>query len=136
MNNVYKVFAFDNATKQYVKVGSSATPNVYSQSKASWDSQPDLIAEKNTIYVYTDYYSKEEEGTIIAVPAIKIGDGQTYLIDLPIAGSVDVTELQATLSEHISNNEMHTSEIEKAEWSNKVSAEVDGEILKFVANEV
>lgn len=50
-----------------------------------WNSQPDLISEKDALYVYTDYYKKvdEETGEITYSNGLKIGDGTSYLIDMP-----------------------------------------------------
>lgn len=50
-----------------------------------WNSQRDLVTEKGMLYVYSDY-SKTSDGKNIA--GIKIGDGTSYLIDMPFA-SVD-----------------------------------------------
>lgn len=51
------------------------------------------------LVVYTDYQSYEEEGQIIYVPGFKIGNGNTYLLDLPFVGEADSRLLQ----EHIEN---------------------------------
>lgn len=63
-----------------------------SKTTAEWNSQPGLISEKNKIYVYTDY--DEVDGQ--KIPAMKIGNGNAYLIDLPFTamGSGNVTPEQ------------------------------------------
>ena len=56
------------------------------KTKAEWDSQRDLISEKGTIYIYGDYTETvDEEGNTVFIPALKVGDGLAYLIDLPVA---------------------------------------------------
>ena len=76
-----------------------------SKTTAEWNSDPTLIAQKNMIYIYTDY--DEVQGQ--KIPAIKIGDGTTYLIDLPFTamGSGNVTPEQIEF------------------WNNKVRVYID-----------
>lgn len=47
---------------------------------ANWDAQPQLTAEQGVIYIYSDY-EVDENNQLIA--GIKIGDGTSYLIDMP-----------------------------------------------------
>ena len=52
---------------------------------SGWDSQHTLIAERNIVYVYTDYQTTtDSQGRTHNIPGFKIGDGLAYLIDLPI----------------------------------------------------
>lgn len=46
--------------------------------KANWDAQPLLISEDKVLYFYTDYHVAE------GIPGVKLGDGVTPLIDLPV----------------------------------------------------
>lgn len=57
--------------------------------KEEWDSQPDLIAEENTIYVYSDF-DETESGE--PIPAYKVGDGISLLIDLPYSTDSSVNK--------------------------------------------
>lgn len=57
--------------------------------KEEWDSQPDLIAEENTIYVYSDF-DETESGE--PIPAYKVGDGTSLLIDLPYSTDSSVNK--------------------------------------------
>lgn len=51
---------------------------------AEWNSQLNLIGQRGTVYIYSDRESfLDENDNSIDVPGIKIGDGTTYLIDLP-----------------------------------------------------
>ena len=83
-----------------------ACRNILSRTTEEWNADRDLIAKKNTIYVYTDY-DKDREGK--DVPNIKIGDGKAYLIDLPFAYSGGVTQEQIDY------------------WNNKISVRLDDE---------
>ena len=83
-----------------------ACRNILSRTTDEWNTDRDLIAKKNTIYVYTDY-DKDREGK--DVPNIKIGDGKAYLIDLPFAYSGGVTQEQIEY------------------WNNKISVRLDDE---------
>ena len=46
--------------------------------KEEWDAQPLLISEDKVLYFYTDYHVAE------GIPGVKLGDGHTPLIDLPV----------------------------------------------------
>jgi hypothetical protein len=51
---------------------------IYYDTTANWNSQPQLVAEKGCIYIYSD--AKIYEG--VPLPRIKVGTGSVYLIDL------------------------------------------------------
>ena len=55
-----------------------------------WDSQTELVADKDVVYVYTDYkaYTKED-GAVISYPGIKIGDGVSLLSELSFVATED-----------------------------------------------
>lgn len=95
----------------------------------SWNSNITTIAQKGHLYIYSDYNTIElENGTIKYFPAVKIGDGSSYLIDMPFAiSSVD----HEILEQHINNSLLHVSTDDRSDWDSKVSAAVDGETLKF-----
>ena len=90
---------------------------------ATWNSQPELIADRGYVYIYCDY-RQNEQGQNIA--SAKIGDGNAYLVDLPF-----VDEL---VYEHISDNIRHITQEEREFWNNKVRcymSEVKDDILIF-----
>lgn len=92
---------------------------------AVWNSTPQLIAKSKHIYVYSDYTTASGED----VPGIKIGDGTTYLIDLPFVEGNDTR-----LSAHISDTIIHVTAADKALWNNKVTcyiSPIDSERLVF-----
>ena len=72
---------------------------VHQKTTAEWNAEPNLIAEYRNIYIYLDYWNVDG----VATPAIKIGDGTSYLIDLPTVNGLSV------------------SEAEKLFWNNKIT---------------
>lgn len=58
---------------------------VISKTTAEWEANPQIKSVKNFIYVYTDYRQEEDPVTheIKLIPRIKIGDGMSYVVDLP-----------------------------------------------------
>lgn len=77
-----------------------ANKPVLSKTTAEWNSTPTLIAQKDVVYVYTDY--KIVDGQKIA--ALKVGDGTSALIDMAFVASGTITEEERNF------------------WNNKVSA--------------
>ena len=93
--------------------------NVYYDTKENWNSQVTLMAEKAAIYIYSNYqYIEDEYGNLIPVAGIKIGDGTSYLIDMPFISEA----LSSLILAHISDMSRHTTDLEKEFWNNKVSA--------------
>ena len=78
---------------------------VYYGSTSDWNSQINLIAERGAIYIYSDYtYIEDQSGDQIPIAGLKIGDGTSYLIDMPFVVDQPVSGL------------------DKEFWNNKVSA--------------
>ena len=92
--------------------------NILIGNRESWGADPKLIAEYAVIYVYTDY----KEGQ----PGIKIGDGTSYLIDLPFIGATTQEVL-----EHIANSNIHVSQQDRQSW---VKTGINGENLILAIN--
>lgn len=82
---------------------------------ANWDAQATLQSQANTLYVYTDYQTVNNQN----VAGIKVGDGNAYLIDLPFTDTVAMN--------HISDTTRHITQAEREFWNNKVSAYYAGE---------
>ena len=94
----------------------------YYDTTAAWNMQPDLIAERGGIYVYSDKATiYDAVGNPTLVPGIKIGDGTSYLIDMPFVGD----EIIYALMQHVSNNVRHITAEERTFWNNKVSSYLD-----------
>lgn len=94
----------------YMKRG---TCQIWYRTTAEWDAEPDLIARKDIIYVYTDAdsYVDPVSGETVYVPGIKFGDDVSYLIDLPMMSSATS---QAVL-DHMADMTIHFAPGEKAE---------------------
>ena len=102
---------------------------VHIDTTAHWNAQSQLIAESGHVYVYLDYTIIDDE----PIPAIKVGDGTSYLIDMPFVAGND--ELW---NEHINNTVIHVTAADKVFWNNKVTcflSAVDAENLVFTTAE-
>lgn len=95
---------------------------------SNWNAEPELVGEVGHVYIYSDYTKVEDEqGNVTYIPAIKIGDGETYLIDSPFLISANDQEF----IDHINNHAIHVSEYDRSSWNEKVTADVEGENLLF-----
>lgn len=95
------------------------TGKIISATTEYWNSKPSLIAEKNTIYIYTDYRQKEVDGQMVDVAGMKLGDGLAYLIDIPFTDEDFLS--------HIQDAVIHITQEERAYWNSKVRAFIDSE---------
>ena len=97
------------------------------KTKQEWAEERDKIAEENVIYIYSNWETKEDDqGNVINIPRVKIGDGMGYLIDLPF--------IDDTFESHIKNKDIHVTLAQKQFWNNKVrtdDSEIDGQNLIF-----
>lgn len=88
-----------------------------------WNSQPDLVGKKGHIYVYSDFGETKINGEKVAVPNIKIGDGNAFLIDNPfLTATVD-----DIINLHITDTDVHISAEERDFWNEKVRCYIDPE---------
>ena len=91
----------------------------YSNSKENWDLNPNFLSEKNVLYIYTNYAIVNKDNKEIAIPGLKIGDGKSYLIDLPFVN--DSSNFNEILIDHINNNVIHISAYDRLFWNNKLN---------------
>ena len=63
----------------------SGNCKIITKTKAEWNAVPTLMSHKNTLYVYSDYREETVSGETVYIPRLKIGDGTTYVIDLPFS---------------------------------------------------
>lgn len=91
---------------------------IFYNTTAYWNSRPTLIAKRGYIYIYSDY--KQSEGENIA--GIKIGDGTSYLIDMPF--------IDKPLDDHIADTVHHITNTEREFWNNKVRCFIDPENIE------
>lgn len=105
--------------------------HIYYRTTAGWNEQPSLISERGAIYVYSDHSSTIIDGQAKPVPGIKIGDGSSYLIDMPFvetggggsSGPSD-QEILDLLTDHINNSAIHVSSSDRTFWNGKSRAYV------------
>lgn len=97
---------------------------VYEDTKANWASRPTEVSEAGAIYIYSDQYIDGNQ----KIPAIKIGDGLAYIVDLPF--------IDKKYSEHIANATIHISADERRKWNKKVDCYIDGNKLIFTREEI
>ena len=104
---------------------------VYYDTKENWDAQRDLVTERGVVYIYSDYtYIEDEAGNRTPVAGIRIGDGTSYLIDMPFISDAAMY----LITTHIANSAVHVSAADRQFWNNKVSAymnRVDEECLEL-----
>ena len=114
-----------------LKVGDGATPvvdlpflsdrnenkNIEYHTAEYWNSQLNYIPDQGQVIVYSDSN------------LIKIGDGTTYLVDLPYITDFISQQLQ----QHITNTNIHISTAERILWNNKINLEdtVEDQTLQF-----
>lgn len=101
---------------------------LYQDTTANWNAQRELIAQKDCIYVYLDYSTVGD----VEFPAVKIGDGTSYLIDMPF-----VNADAQVLNNHINDNVRHITQNERECWNNKIRcfvSAIDSEKIVFTTN--
>lgn len=107
----------------------------YSKKKAEWDLNKDLISQKNVLYIYSDYKSVNKDTEQVFIPGLKIGDGTTYLIDLPfINDTAGGSKIEQMILDHINNNVIHISAEERNFWNNKLNLLLQPETQTLILN--
>lgn len=108
---------------------------IYRKTEAEWNAQPTLISQEGAFYVYSDHKQvTDADGNITNIPAIKIGDGVSFLTSLPFIGggsydesSEELEEIAETVEEHIADSAIHVSDEDRSCWNGKVEARIDDE---------
>ena len=88
--------------------------NVLVDTTAGWDAQTTLLSEDGVVYVYSDKYTN---GGGDPVPAFKVGDGTSYLIDMPFNEDI--------FTDHVADTTVHVTSAERTFWNDKVTAYLD-----------
>ena len=107
--------------------GTTVLPKILDKSaihydlKANWDRQTYLIAEKGHLYIYKDAETAYINGKKVLYAGIKVGDGSSYLIDMPY---VVYARDHDRLIDHIHNYAIHVGAVDRVNWNDKVSASV------------
>lgn len=102
--------------------------NFYSDTVEGWKSKIHYVAEKNTMYIYIDY--KKDEDQDFYIPGIKLGDGKTYLIDLPFLNNTN-SDIDKQILQHVKNKDIHITSQQRLFWNNKLNLTIDNENLVF-----
>ena len=95
---------------------------VYYNTTDGWALQRDLVTEVGAVYIYSDVGTYTDEmGQTFPVAGLKIGDGTSYLIDMPFVND----SASAVVFDHVANRDIHITDDERRFWNNKVSSYVD-----------
>lgn len=107
----------------------------YSKTKEQWNINPQLLSKKDVLYIYTNYKKirKQGEQDQIIIPGLKVGDGKSYLIDLPFINTSN-SDFENILLQHINNKTIHVTQEEKIFWSNKLNLFLQEENLVLNRN--
>ena len=104
-----------------------------SRTSAEWAGQNQLVSQANTVYVYKDRTTKEDEnGNTINIAGFKLGDGGAYVVDLPF-----LTVDEETFNQHVQDEVRHITSAERTFWNNKdrcYLSNEDNETLVFTKN--
>ncbi len=110
--------------ESFISGGGSA---VKMKTTEQWMSTPSYIPPRGEIDVYTDYETvTDEHGDPVLIPAIKIGDGKTYGVDLPFVGD----DIRISLLNHINNNDVHITALDRDFWNNKLNVDDMQEVVE------
>lgn len=102
----------NSTTTSFEEAQQIQSGGILSNTTEEWNRHVDLIASLNTIYVYTDHKTMEDdEGNIVLVPGVKVGDGKAFLIDMPF--------IDAVMDAHINDMDIHVTPEQKRFWDNK-----------------
>ena len=115
--DVYRIVLTDGTYTDFeVYNGADGHNNVLYNTTAGWDAQHELIAARNTLYVYTDHTTYGGYN----IPGFKVGDGNAYLIDIPFT--------EDRVDEHIADTEIHITQTEREFWNSKERCYVDSDV--------
>lgn len=119
-------------------VGNKTAQDLYLVSEnttAGWNSNPQYLPKAGEICIYTDYATIQDDlGNDIVCPGIKVGDGNSYLIDMPFVGDETRYLLLQRIRAHEQNMAIHVSAEDRAFWNNKLNYDAVGEELIFNRN--
>lgn len=98
--------------------------------KEYWNENMYYVPEPGEIIVYTNRRTIDN----IDYVGIKIGDGNSYVVDLPFLGDDSTEMLSDLIQAHIENDVAHITQAERAFWNNKINCDIEGEVLVFNRN--
>ncbi len=92
---------------------------------ANWNAARGFIPLEGEVIIYLDGQQIEQNGTVINIPTLKIGDGKAYVQDLPFVGD----DIRDKLLTHINDSSIHVSNEDRQFWNHKVDIDDAYEIL-------
>ena len=104
------------------------------RTESEWNDQQTLLTIEGGLYIYSDHTKviDPETGKVTLIPAIKIGDGVSYLSQLPFIGDnisketeQKIEVLTQVVDEHIADGPLHVSDEDRADWDSKIRARID-----------
>ena len=76
-----------------------------------WNEKTNMVSQAGYIYIYSDYQTVIVNGETYNVPAMKVGDGTSYLIDLPfISNDPSGTSVVSNTTAEWNANPLYMSE--------------------------
>ena len=113
---IARYYAWNSSTNSWSEVdfGSGGKQEVFYETTEYWNSQPHLISTRGRIYVYSDHATSDDGKDI---PGVKVGDGTSYLIDMPFADE--------KYAKHLLDMTSHITQEERDAWNNKVRCYID-----------
>lgn len=94
---------------------------IYYGSTEYWNNQPRLVAQRGCLYIYKDWKTLEDGR---AIAGIKVGDGTSYLIDMPFTDEI--------WQEHIDDMIVHITQEERDFWNNKVRCYINSDTENLI----
>lgn len=110
---VQSILLDENTGVLTVVYGTLPTPQVYYKTTAEWSQDPTLVSVRGAVYCYSDH--QQIDG--VDVPGLKVGDGSTYVVDLPFTDQVYIS--------HIADTSIHVSQGDRVRWDDKVTCALD-----------
>ena len=124
-DNTSRLNSAENKIAEIENKGCTVSEN----STEGWSTMPSYVPKNGEICIYTDYYKQEDSEDVY--PAIKIGDGKSYLADLPFIEEGSQKQIMNELQNHFNNSDIHVTPEEKNFWNNKLNYNLSNENLIF-----
>lgn len=128
--NTMTMYLWDDQTMSYKSITNSENA-IYIDTTENWNSKISFIPNQKDIIIYSDHgHIDDGEGNSIDVPAIKVGDGNAYLIDLPFVGDDSRNQIFYEIRRHTENELIHVSQNDRLFWNNKLNCTItDGNLI-------
>lgn len=90
---------------------------------AEWAAvQRTFVPQRGRLVVYADrVVGTDAQGNPVTAPGFKVGDGTTYVADLPFADAGMASVLSASLAAHIADASAHLQAGERDKWNRKIT---------------